>query len=70
LLSSGALGPAYTRALASLAFQGEGSRSCSWEDHGALSSCVCWEAGLTIERELSYGVWSHVEISGARDWEC
>jgi hypothetical protein len=27
--------------LVSLAFQSEGSRSCSWEEHGAPGSCVC-----------------------------
>jgi hypothetical protein len=35
------VGPAYTGALVSLAFQGEGCRSCIREEHVALSSCVC-----------------------------
>jgi hypothetical protein len=45
----GAVGPAYTGALVFLAFQGEGSRSCSRRERGALISCVCWEAGLTVK---------------------
>jgi hypothetical protein len=36
-----ALGPTYTEAQVSLAFQGEGRRLCSCREHGALSSCVC-----------------------------
>jgi hypothetical protein len=47
--AAGALGPAYTGAPISLAFQSEVSRSCSRGEHGALSSCVCWETGLTTK---------------------
>jgi hypothetical protein len=41
--------PAYTGMPVSLAFQDESSRLCVRGEHGALSSCVCWEAGLTTE---------------------
>jgi hypothetical protein len=44
-----AVGPVCTGALVSLVFQGEGSRSCSRREHGAPSSCVCQEAGLTAK---------------------
>jgi hypothetical protein len=47
LWAAGALGPAYTGALISLVFQGEGSRSCSMGECGVQSFCVCREAGLT-----------------------
>jgi hypothetical protein len=52
----GALGPAYTWVLISLVFQGKGSRLCSRGEHGALSSCVCQEAGLTTQQALNNGV--------------
>jgi hypothetical protein len=59
--------PAYTGALVSLVFQGEGSRSCSLGKHVALSSCVCWEAGLNTKQVPSNGAWSQVETSGGRE---
>jgi hypothetical protein len=43
---AGAMEPAYVGSPGSLAFQGEGSWSCSKGEHEAMSSCVCWEAGL------------------------
>jgi hypothetical protein len=49
---AGTLGLAYTRVLVSLAFQGEGSRLYSDGEHGALSSCVFWEAGLSTEYQV------------------
>jgi hypothetical protein len=45
----GAIGPAYTGALVSLVFQGEGSRLCIREECGAPSSYMCQAAGLTAE---------------------
>jgi hypothetical protein len=45
--AAGAMGPAYTETLVSLAFQGEGSRLCSNRERGAPSSCVCGEEDLT-----------------------
>jgi hypothetical protein len=50
----GALGPAYIGAPVSLAFQGDGSRSYSRGEHGALSSCMCQEAGLTTDPAPSH----------------
>jgi hypothetical protein len=47
--AAGAVGPAYTGAQVSLAFQGEGSRLCSSGEHGATTSSGYWEAGLTTE---------------------
>jgi hypothetical protein len=52
---AGALGPAYIGVLASLMFQGEGSRSYSWGELGAVSSCVCQEAGFTTQWALRNG---------------
>jgi hypothetical protein len=43
------MGPAYTGVLASLAFHGEGGRSCIMGEHRAPSLCVCWAVGLTAE---------------------
>jgi hypothetical protein len=60
----GALDPAYTRVLVSLAFQGECSRSCTWGQREALSSCVYPEAGLATQQAPSNGAWSHTETSG------
>jgi hypothetical protein len=45
----GALGPAYTEVMVSLAFQTEGSRGYSMGEHGAPSSCVCLGAGLATK---------------------
>jgi hypothetical protein len=59
----------YTGSLVSLAFQGEDSRSCSWKEHGALSSCVCQEAGLIAKQALSNGSWSCAETTGVGDQE-
>jgi hypothetical protein len=50
--AAGAMDPAYTGALVSQAFQGEGSRSCSRGEGQALSFCVCQEAGLTTEHQV------------------
>jgi hypothetical protein len=47
--AAGAVGPAYTDSLVSLAFQSKGSRSCSREKHGAPSSSMCQETGLTAK---------------------
>jgi hypothetical protein len=46
--------------LLSLLFQGESSRLCSRGEHGSLSSCVCWVAGLTAKQVLSNGAWRGV----------
>jgi hypothetical protein len=60
----GAMGPAYTGMLVSLAFQGEGSRSYIRGDHGALSSCVWWEAYHQVMDPGSPGCFR------GGDWEC
>jgi hypothetical protein len=65
-----AKGPACTGVLVSLEFQGEGSRSCGREEHGALNSCVCWEVGLTAKGVPHDGAWSREGTSGVRDEEC
>jgi hypothetical protein len=54
--------PAYTGALVSLVFQGEGSRSCIKGEHGALSSSVCPRQWDFL---LSNGDWSCVATSTA-----
>jgi hypothetical protein len=62
------MGSAYIGAPVSLAFQGGGIRSCSGRGHGALSSCMCQEAGLTTEcGAMETG---HVATSGTGDPEC
>jgi hypothetical protein len=53
--AAGAMGPAYTRALVSLEFHCEDSRSCSSGEHRAQSSCVCQEVGLTTKGLLNNG---------------
>jgi hypothetical protein len=50
--AAGAMGPKRH------ASQGEGNKSCSRGECGALSSYVCLEAGLTTKRALSIGAWS------------
>jgi hypothetical protein len=66
--AAGAVGLACTGVLVSLAFQGEGSRSCSRGEGGVPSSFVCQE-GLTTKIRPSNGAWSHVATSGAGDQE-
>jgi hypothetical protein len=65
----GAISPTDTEVPVSLAFQGEGSRSCSSGEHVAPSSCVCQEAWLTAERQI-HGTWSQLKISVVGDQEC
>jgi hypothetical protein len=66
--AAGALGPVYAGSPVSLTFLGAGRRLCSKEDCGALSSCVCQEAGLTAKHRVMEpgSMWT----SGAEDQEC
>jgi hypothetical protein len=50
--AAGAVGPAYTGELFSLAFQGKGSRLYRRGECGTLSSCLYWEAGLTAKCQV------------------
>jgi hypothetical protein len=47
--AAGAMGTTYTVVLVFLVFQGKGSRCCRRREYRALSSCMCWETGLTTE---------------------
>jgi hypothetical protein len=67
--SVGAKCPAYTGTLVSLAFQGEGSRSCGGGSMELWVPYVYWEVGLTTREVPSDGTWSQV-TSGVGDQEC
>jgi hypothetical protein len=60
----GSQGPACTGTPISLEFQDEGNRSCGEGECGALSSYVCWAAGLTTKGVPSDGAWSHMLTLG------
>jgi hypothetical protein len=62
----GAMGPTYTGVLVSLAFQGEGSRSCSrgWGVGIWSSKFLCVLGSRTYQQVPSNGAWSHRWLQG------